>query len=147
MGLLLFLENHCGTPIFSLVVRSLHLRFYSALLLSRFILIIIDKKLITVLPGSNFKFTLYLSYLVIGVTFTHTQQIWGIVFMVISKLPGAITDNRQRIKAVNHWESRIATKILILLLHASNLKICNFLIFCQIFMIFFYQNVGHYVQF
>ena len=56
--------------------------------------------------------------------------------MVISKLPGAITDNRQRIKAVNHWESHIATKIFILLLHASNLKICNFLIFCQIFMIF-----------
>ena len=55
--------------------------------------------------------------------------------MVISKLPGAITDNRQRIKAVNHWESQIATKIFILLLHASNLKICNFLIFCQIFMI------------
>ena len=61
---------------------------------------IIDNKLITVIPGSNFKFTLYLSYLVhvIGVTFR------GIVFMVISKLPGAITDNRQRIKAVNHWE-------------------------------------------
>ena len=47
--------------------------------------------------GTNFKFTLYLSYmyLVIGV------KIWGIVFMVILKLPGAITDNRQRIKAVN----------------------------------------------
>ena len=72
---------------------------------------IIDNKLITVVPGSNIKFTLYLSYLVIGV--------WDIVFMVIAKLPGAITDNRQRIKAVNHWESHIATKIFILLLHAS----------------------------
>ena len=76
---------------------------------------IIGNKLITVIPGSNFKFTLYLSYLVFGVTFT-----WVIVFMVISKLPRAITDNRQRIKAVNHWESHIATKIFILLLHASN---------------------------
>ena len=28
----------------------------------------VDNKLITVVPGSNFKFTLYLSYLVIGVT-------------------------------------------------------------------------------
>ena len=56
--------------------------------------------------------------------------------MVISKLPGAITDNTQRIKAVNHWERHIATKIFILLLHASNKKICNFLIFCQILMIF-----------
>ena len=56
--------------------------------------------------------------------------------MVISKLSGAITDNRQRIKAVNRWESHIATKIFILLLHASNLRICNFLTFCQIFMIF-----------
>ena len=65
---------------------------------------IIDNKLITVIPGSNFKFTLYLSYLVIGVTFR------GIEFMIISKLPEAITDNRQRTKAVNHWESHIATK-------------------------------------
>ena len=56
--------------------------------------------------------------------------------MVISKLPGAIIDNRYRIKAINHWESHTVTKIFILLLHASNLKICNFLIFCQIFMIF-----------
>ena len=57
--------------------------------------------------------------------------------MVISKLPGAITDKRQRIKAFNHWESHIATKIFILLLHASNLKICNFLIFLSDFHDFF----------
>ena len=75
---------------------------------------IIDNKLITVIPGLNFKFTLYLSYLVIGVTLS------GVLYMVISKLPGALTDNRQRIKAVNHWESHIATKIFILILHASN---------------------------
>ena len=67
--------------------------------------------------------------------------------MVISKLPGAITDNRQRIKAVNHWESHIATKIFILLLHASNLKICNFLIFCQIFMTFLPKCRALYVVF
>ena len=53
--------------------------------------------------------------------------------MVISKLPGAITDNRQRIKAVNLWESHIATKIFIFLLHSSNLKICSFLIFLSDF--------------
>ena len=77
---------------------------------------IIGNKLITVIPGSNFKFTLYLSYLVIGVTFT-----CGIVFMVKSKLPGAINDNRQRIKAVNHCQGKsYATKIFILLLHAAN---------------------------
>ena len=35
-----------------------------------------------------------------------------------------------------NWQSHIATKIIILLLCASNLKISNFLIFCQIFMIF-----------
>ena len=64
---------------------------------------IIDNKLLTVIPGSKFKFTLYLSYLVIGVNF-RLLQIWGMVFMVISKLPGAITDNRQRIKAVNQME-------------------------------------------
>ena len=28
---------------------------------------------------------------------------------IISKLPEAISDNRQRIKAVNHWENHIAT--------------------------------------
>ena len=28
---------------------------------------------------------------------------------IISKLPGAISDNRQRIKAANHWENHIAT--------------------------------------
>ena len=59
---------------------------------------------ITIVPGSDSKFTLYLNYLLIGVTF------WGIVFMaIISELPGAISDNIQRIKAVNHWENHIAT--------------------------------------
>ena len=37
------------------------------------ILHLIDDKLITVVPGSNFKFTLYLSYLVIGVTFNRSR--------------------------------------------------------------------------
>ena len=54
---------------------------------------------------------------------------------IISQLPGAISDKRQGIKAVNHWEKHIANATF-LLLYASNLKVCNFLIFCQIFMIF-----------
>ena len=64
---------------------------------------------------------------------------------IISELPGAISDNRQRIKAVNHWENHIATLQPFLSLNASNEKFCNFLIFCWIFMIFLPKCRASYI--
>ena len=107
------------------------------LLLSRCILMIIDDKLITVVPGSNFKFTLYLSYLVIDVTFNRSGVLSSWLYQ--NCLEQLLTTDK------GLKQSTIGKVIFILLLHASNLKICNFLIFCQIFMIFLRKCRALYV--
>ena len=50
---------------------------------------------------------LYLNKLLIVVTFNRPGVLS--LMAIISKLPGAIGENRQRIKAVNYWETQIAT--------------------------------------
>ena len=76
---------------------------------------------------------LYLNYLLIGVT----CSIWGIIYKNVSKLPRVIIDNKKRIEAVNNFgESNCKYNCHFCYFMLQTKKICNFLIFCQIFMIF-----------
>ena len=66
---------------------------------------------------------------------------------IISKLPGAIRDNRQRIKAVNHWENHIATLQPFFCHFMLQTKNSVTSLFFVGFSLFFYQNVGHHTLF
>ena len=67
---------------------------------------------------------------------------------IISKLSGAISDNRQRIKAVNHWENHIAPlqpSFFVSMLQTTKNSVTS--LFFVGFSYFFYHNVGHHVLF